>query len=40
VFFSLQVILDFIWKRDISKKNKKEAPGIAAGFGNLKVTTR
>jgi len=30
--FSLQVILDFIWKIDIFKKPKNKLHGIAAGF--------
>jgi hypothetical protein len=37
---SFQVILDFIWKRDIFKKIKKELQGIAAGFENFKVKNR
>jgi hypothetical protein len=35
--FSIQVILDFIWKTDISKKLKNKLQGIAAGFGNFKA---
>jgi hypothetical protein len=35
--FSLQVILDFILKIDISKKLKNKLKDITAGFGNLKV---
>jgi len=40
LFWGLQVILDFIWKIDISKKLKNKSQGIAAGFGNFKVKNR